>query len=101
MSQLKLTRRGKVVIGASVVLLSIGAATVMPAAIANTTGASTSIADPYNLPKGWTWVDQELADALAEGGAPDATERDWESCIVKYKLRHATVKCPDGYKEKW
>lgn len=49
----------------------------------------------------WQPVDQELADALAEGEAPDATTRDWEACEwhdhTNTGERH--VRCPDGYEQ--
>jgi hypothetical protein len=46
----------------------------------------------------WKQVDQELGDALAEGSAPDATTRDWESCFVWTGLT-SYILCPDGYTE--
>jgi hypothetical protein len=49
----------------------------------------------------WEPVSQELGDALAEGGAPDATTRDWESCEVKYDPDATLLRCPDGYTEIW
>lgn len=45
----------------------------------------------------WTRVDQPLADALAEGDAPDATTRHWEKCAVHDAAKPFTVVCPDGY----
>lgn len=46
----------------------------------------------------WKQVTQELGDALAEGSAPDATTRDWESCFVWTGLT-SYILCPDGYTE--
>jgi len=46
----------------------------------------------------WNLVPQELADALAEGGAPDATTRDWEVCRVRLDDTTIVV-CPDGWVE--
>lgn len=46
----------------------------------------------------WKQVDQELADALAEGDGNDATTRDWESCFVWTGLT-SFILCPDGYVE--
>jgi hypothetical protein len=51
---------------------------------------------PADLP--WLPVDTGLADALAEGDAPDATTRDWEACLVQYGPT-TTVVCPDGWVE--
>lgn len=46
----------------------------------------------------WKPVTQELGDALAEGGADDATTRDWESCWEWTGLT-SFILCPDGYAE--
>lgn len=49
----------------------------------------------YDMPKGWPHVGHELADALAESGAPHADTYRWESCVVDvhhYKI----VICPNG-----
>ena len=47
--------------------------------------------------RGYRSVSPELGDALAEGSAPDATNRDWTRC---YELGNgAAVICPDGFVE--
>jgi hypothetical protein len=45
----------------------------------------------------WQWVSRSLGDALAESGAPRATTRDWQRCIVKY-ADTTVVSCPNGDK---
>jgi len=45
---------------------------------------------------GWHRVTSEIADALAEGDAPDASARDWESCLYREDSTGLTVRCPDG-----
>lgn len=45
----------------------------------------------------WVPVSQELADALAEGEAADATTRRWESCRVRHTGSVSTVRCLDGF----
>jgi hypothetical protein len=49
----------------------------------------------------WDEVPMELGDALAEGGSPDATDRDWEACQVHWDADWTAVRCPDGYSESW
>jgi len=54
---------------------------------------------------GWSYVPQELGDALAEGDseAPAyADTRNWEACIYKATsdFSRMTVICPDGYVER-
>jgi hypothetical protein len=56
---------------------------------------------PILLSGYWEWVNTPLADSLAEGGAPDATTRDWEACKVHYDYAWTWVVCPDGYEENW
>jgi len=86
----KLTKRGRNVVVGTVVLLTAGAAMFVPVQ-----------ADNATVPRGWEPVNSFLADALAEGGAPDATTRNWEACMVKYRKNSTAVRCPDGYREKW
>ena len=45
-------------------------------------------------PEGWTWVSQELGDALAEG---EQYEPNWEACITRPRHGLAQVACPDGF----
>jgi hypothetical protein len=66
-----------------------------PAACARTAWVGSTPTRPA-----WHPVSSELADALAEGEAPDATTRDWESCQWHDHAdgrRH--VRCPDGYSQ--
>jgi hypothetical protein len=54
----------------------------------------------------WHPVTEALADALAEGSAPDATTRVWENCAIRIPMRGdrnrmSFVICPDGYIEHW
>jgi hypothetical protein len=42
----------------------------------------------------WAWVQEDLADALAEGDAADATTRRWERCVTKREGE--VVRCADG-----
>lgn len=45
---------------------------------------------------GWSKVDREFADALAEGGSKDDATRKWEECL--YLEGDTTwIACPDGY----
>lgn len=50
----------------------------------------------------WHPVTQALADALAEGGTPNADSRVWENCAIRIpmmgdKNRRSLIICPDGY----
>lgn len=51
---------------------------------------SKPAAGPY-----WQWVDQELADALAEGETRDDGTRHWAQCRVHFAAT-TTVECADG-----
>lgn len=47
-------------------------------------------------------VRQGLADALAEGGSPNATTRDWEgTCLVRRWPTEVELVCADGWHEYW
>lgn len=46
----------------------------------------------------WQPLDSGWQDAMAEGGAPDATTRDWSVCLVKVGDTTVVV-CPDGWVE--
>lgn len=48
----------------------------------------------------WEWISRADADAMAEGGAEDATTRDWQACAVRFGTETTTVKCADGYRYK-
>ncbi len=56
---------------------------------------------PIRLGGYWDRVEQELGDSLAEGAAPDADTRDWESCRVHFDYAWTWVQCPDHYQEAW
>jgi len=47
----------------------------------------------------WRHVGQPLADAMAEGGSPDADHRRWENCLRHRIGAERLVVCPDGYAE--
>jgi hypothetical protein len=48
---------------------------------------------------GYVLVNSELADALAEGDAPDATTRNWRRCLAKVTSTQTIVICPDGFSQ--
>lgn len=75
-------------------------------AIDNATAERMAPTSPY--PEGpillggyWEPISQGLADSMAEGGAPDATTRDWEACRAHLDYAWSWVQCPDGYEEHW
>jgi hypothetical protein len=91
---------------ATALTLGMTASTWNPYTRAVEAQASPTLTSPY--PEGpillggyWAPVEQGLADSLAEGGAPDATTRDWESCRVHLDYAWSWVVCPDGYQEHW
>ena len=47
----------------------------------------------------WRPVGHALADALAEGGSPRATQRDWQRCYRHPFHGETLVACPRGYVE--
>jgi hypothetical protein len=65
---------------------------------------ATQLPDTFLRPDGgreypmdsWTYVSQDLGDALAEGSLDDATTRDWEACLVLLGDPTTWVACPDG-----
>jgi hypothetical protein len=91
---------------ASALTLGMTADTWNPYTRALDAQAATTHKAPY--PEGpillggyWEPVVPGLADSMAEGGAPDATTRDWESCKAHLDYAWSWVVCPDGYEEHW